>query len=91
MVTIKLGDTPDDKREAWLAAVNERSALERAMVAAVQGALNDEDRVGPFLSLYRPSPGQLPDHVHHRVAVIAARAICEMFERQVKEDRDGAS
>lgn len=90
MVTVRIGDTPDDKKEAWDAAVNARVELEQAIVIAVQSALNNEDRIGLQLSMYRPSPGQLPDHVHHRVAVIAARAVCEMFERQLREDRDHA-
>lgn len=45
-----------------------------ALTTIVQQALRDADLYGDG-SFYERSPGQLPDHVHHRVARFVAAAV----------------
>jgi len=57
----------------------------QALLDAMQTRLRHEASIGDDpLDIYRPSPGQLPDHVHHRVARIcsdvAAAALIEAHE-----------
>lgn len=55
---------------------------EQAMVTAIQKALNEEARSygDKPEAMYEPSPGQLLDHVHHRIARIAARIANEVVD-----------
>lgn len=49
------------------------------LIDSIQRELNREAATHPDSpeSLYRPSPGQLLDHVHHRIARVAAAATAE--------------
>ena len=48
-----------------------RSDAEHRMVDVVQTALRDSGET------FEPSPGQIPDHVRHRVANIAVQALID--------------
>lgn len=60
---------------------------EQIILAAIQKELNAEAALhNPPEALYRPSPGQTLDHVHHRIARIATNAIIATYPNIGKQD-----
>lgn len=60
--------------------------LVQDLTEQMQLRLRHEQEVRP--DMYKPSPGQLPDHVHHRIARICAEVAEVALAEAVRRARD---